>query len=1570
MKKFLLILTMLTYTLINVYAQDFKVLYVNDDNNGSDEDGPIVTALDNSGITYQRINGYDSVPSYGFAEKFDMILWYTGNDATTHLWDADSTYKDVLEQFEQNGGIVWVDGLDFIYDIYGTAPDTFPAGNFMYDKLGISKYISQSYADDGNQGVPQYDIYPGNTITHLDPVTWVYSTLYYAEGLSITSSANALYKMYDDASYPLAGQITALYNQVGTGTYITSGFRLAKINSQSNINLLISDILNYSKDNWDHEANSISPVTVQNIGVNSDGSTLTATETVGWDSREWKYSTTSGGPYQSFSTPETGKAYTPNFSTAGTYYVVCETTYGSTVKTSNEVQINVSGNSVSISPAETQYNFTGQNGTSLTANETPASATSREWKYSITSGGPYQSFSTPETGTTFTPNFTNRGIYYVVCESDFGGTVVTSNEVKIIVDTTSSDYYITFDGDDSFYIKDDNKNYINVSDKWTFETWVKVDTYQSGTYPVIMDRDKCFSMYVQADSTDDFSIAFVKRDASDNIAASLSSANSTAVDFKFHQWYHVAAVYDGTTAKLFINGQEVDNSTDDFSLLAASTSYVNIGCRYRNGYERYFTGAMENIRISDSAMYSSNFTPDFYAPLQADSNSVFCLNLEDNPNSALFDFSGHFSNITLRNSPNNPDWTYKFDNSVNPPDAQNIVTNTDGTQLTVTENGLASSREWKYSTTSGGPYQSFSPAQTDTVYTPNFSTVGTYYVVCQSDFNGTTVTSNEVQINVSEAASITTGTITGSPFYVSADSSANVNVPFTITGTFNSDNIFSAYLSDSTGDFTNESLIGFLSSQTAGTINAQIPAGTPSGSHYRIRVEASSPAVVGTDNGDDLQIVYLYNSIAPTDEQFIDVNQDGTPLNVTEAITADSREWKYSTVSGGPYQSFSTPETGTTYTPNFANAGTYYIVCQSVFNGGNIITTSNEVKINVLTNYKILFVNDDNNGDESAPIDTALAHTGYSYVKINTTDTVPDYAYMQNFDLVLWYTGNDGTTNLWDTSDSTFIDDIEQYVENGGTFWLDGIDWIYDLYGTAPDSFPANSFMYDKLGIAKYLDQSHSDDGSTGVTQMDITPENKITTENPVTWLYSSLWFADGLQITDKAVPLYVFGGTNYVFAGQVSSLYKQVNTGTYLTTGLRIAKLGDGSNPVQDSVDKIVNEVVAYTQQTPALYCGNIDQTAYYVTATSGSQVVIPFTIDGGFDFDENNTFTAYLSDANGDFTNETAIGTLDFFASDTIFAEIPAGTPAGTGYRIRIKSSNPALVSNDNGVDLSIYQIEQNVTPTDTQRIDVGQQGTQLTVNETPAADSREWLFSTVSGGPYQSFHPAETGTTYTPLFDSAATYYVVCRSVFGSSEITSNEVVIIVSDTLSITTGEIAGSPFTVTATEGADVQVPFTVTGEFNTDNTFSAYLSDSMGNFTNKILIGSIDGTTGDTIDATIPAGTQSGSHYRIRVESSSPEYVGTDNGVDLVVILDTTPENIVNTDNNFKIYPNPVQNILFVNVDKNQNLTLKITDNLGRVLVEKQATGGYIDVSNLPAGVYNLTISNNEIYQTLKFIKQ
>lgn len=103
----------------------------------------------------------------------------------------------------------------------------------------------------------------------------------------------------------------------------------------------------------------------------------------------------------------------------------------------DDIELIYNPNTVVVTPGETQYIDIDVDGDELTVEETPNAAVvdpvTREWKYSETAGGPYTSFDPTETETTYTPNFDTPGIYFVVCESDFGTEVVVSNEVEIVV---------------------------------------------------------------------------------------------------------------------------------------------------------------------------------------------------------------------------------------------------------------------------------------------------------------------------------------------------------------------------------------------------------------------------------------------------------------------------------------------------------------------------------------------------------------------------------------------------------------------------------------------------------------------------------------------------------------------------------------------------------------------------------------------------------------------------------------------------------------------------------------------------------------------------------------------------------------------------------------------------------------------------------------------------------------------------------------------------------------------------------------------------------------------------------
>ena len=81
-----------------------------------------------------------------------------------------------------------------------------------------------------------------------------------------------------------------------------------------------------------------------------------------------------------------------------------------------------------------------------------------------------------------------------------------------------------------------------------------------------------------------------------------------------------------------------------------------------------------------------------------------------------------------------------------------------------------------------------------------------------------------------------------------------LNIGFTITGTFNPGNTFTAELSDENGDFQNATEIGQITGTTSGAMLGMVPLYAEGGNGYRIRVVASDPQIEGQDNGVDIEI--------------------------------------------------------------------------------------------------------------------------------------------------------------------------------------------------------------------------------------------------------------------------------------------------------------------------------------------------------------------------------------------------------------------------------------------------------------------------------------------------------------------------------------------------------------------------------------------------------------------------------------------------------------------------------------------------------------------------------------------
>ncbi|MGK4568322.1 dockerin type I domain-containing protein [Flavobacterium sp. 3HN19-14] len=103
------------------------------------------------------------------------------------------------------------------------------------------------------------------------------------------------------------------------------------------------------------------------------------------------------------------------------------------------------------------------------------------------------------------------------------------------------------------------------------------------------------------------------------------------------------------------------------------------------------------------------------------------------------------------------------------------------------------------------------------------------------------------------------------------------------------------------------------------------------------------------------------------------------------------------------------------------------------------------------------------------------------------------------------------------------------------------------------------------------------------------------------------------------------------------------------------------------------------YTTSTVTVSDATITTSAISpVSYCAGSTVSVAFTSNVTL----SGTYTAQLSDASGSFAAPVALGTN---TASPIPATIPGGTAAGTGYRIRVVSSNE-VTGSDNGGDITV--------------------------------------------------------------------------------------------------------------------------------------------------------------------------------------------------------------------------------------------------------------------------------------------
>jgi len=185
-----------------------------------------------------------------------------------------------------------------------------------------------------------------------------------------------------------------------------------------------------------------------------------------------------------------------------------------------------------------------------------------------------------------------------------------------------------FDGtNDYLEVDTDNSgNFDFAQNDFTVECWVRPDS-TTGQRSIIIGKSQTASIHLEIVNG---VLRVGRTNAAWDITGTTSLSNNT--------WYHVALVRSGNTKTLYLDGSS-EGTKDVTGINEKFSDYLNIGA-YIRGYN-FFDGHIDEVRISDNARYTSNFTPSTTA-FTNDSNTLLLLHGEqhDADTTVIFDDNG------------------------------------------------------------------------------------------------------------------------------------------------------------------------------------------------------------------------------------------------------------------------------------------------------------------------------------------------------------------------------------------------------------------------------------------------------------------------------------------------------------------------------------------------------------------------------------------------------------------------------------------------------------------------------------------------------------------------------------------------------------------------------------------------------------------------------------------------------------------------------------------------------------------------------------------------------------------
>ncbi len=378
-----------------------------------------------------------------------------------------------------------------------------------------------------------------------------------------------------------------------------------------------------------------------------------------------------------------------------------------------------------------------------------------------------------------------------------------------------------------------------------------------------------------------------------------------------------------------------------------------------------------------------------------------------------------------------------------------------------------------------------------------------------------------------------------------------------------------------------------------------------------------------------------------------------------------------------------------------------------------------------------------------------------------------------------------------------------------------------------------------------------------------------------------------------------------------------------------------------------------------------------------AGQRVTLTFNVNCTV----NRTFQAELSDAGGSFDSPIVLGNVT--PGQANFVAIPAGTGAGSGYQIRVVTTNPGVTSTSGAFQVKALLFSSTPTVSQTPACAGGSVRVSFTLsNVCPFPEGNVFRAQlSAANGSFES--PLDLGVVSPGLSTVAIPQTVPTGGGYRIRIVASADPLLLrtnPSSAFTVNQPQFASTP-TVSLDNrcpGEAVRLSFSVSScSFFAGNTFRAELSDASGSFASPVALGTVN--AGSLNNVVIPGGTPAGTGYRIRVVGSQPVLTSAVTAAFRVKACGNNREISLETPGlRVSVSPNPSpEGRLRIAIDhaESEPLTVELFNPAGQSIRREEIRNPeptsvlHWDIARQPSGLYLLRVAGSQEVKLLKVLR-